>query len=437
MGRDFKIGNYQSYNGAMTVFQHLSNIYMATLDKKDLQPVKVPKELLDYTKTLYRGLGGEESLVTEHGSITPCNYPRDEDLTIFLYTGGKDSLASYMKYRGGKKDKAIFIKGLNPLYPKEHELLEHHAEKLKMDLSITTLKAPRLKNQPESSVKNLLSYVIAIDYFKTIPGKMSFGFINPNLGITEELEDLEEEHLLAIKREMLLSEEVEGSLQTSEVAGDSKEVSVQAVLFLERFYGIGLTSGVKSLAETYKLVKKSGLIHHLTSCMSLTTFKEYNKKKSIEKYGIEVEGEKYLGATLRYRDKKRVSHIPLDEFYIKQKHGEFYNYDLKRYEKPSRMKKGYMWRVAEPGSYNCTTCFKCCEHYIALYNFLGYKYNREFILSRYALLLKNLEKSVNENGVDFSQWLNYDLWVTQDLLDELKEGRYITGKVYEEVMKCL
>lgn len=447
----------------VTLLQAVSNLYLATLDGGDFKKVKLPIELKPYADTLYTLLGfNSEKLIQYTQKLKLTVYREAKDTQIFLYTGGKDSLASYLKYKKDTaKHKLLFIHGLNQLYPLEKSVLDKHREILKTDIDIMDVKLPRLKNQIEHPVKNLFTYVLAMDYYNMVPYKFSFGFITYEdlaVSLSDEWggsgnEDLDDIISIAEYDAVVDSlegevEEAVGSPQVSEAVGDGKRLSFRSLELLHNTYNIDTTGGVKDTIETFSLVEESGLMEYLSSCMSLTAFRAYNKKKTEEKYAVTIEGVPLVGGAVYLAKHKSVLKILKNKssFYagirgVEDLKGKRYLLEekgkVRNVKNPLVLKLKDLHLKTKIGIYECSVCFKCCERYIIQDLHLGYNYDRDFLLSRYRLLLESILKSSNSNNIDFSYYMEVELGIDETLLKELKDKKILSANKIKKISEML
>jgi hypothetical protein len=397
-------------NKRVTLLEAVYEIYIATLDAKNFQKLNTAKELKELVEDLYRAFGYDPTeYITYNKELIGSKLKRDKALNIYLFTGGKDSLASYLKYRKDTKRRGlIYFKGLNPMYTQEDITFKEIEKIIKDKVEVVEFKAPRVKNQVESSVKNLLSYILAIEYYQVIPNKISFGYVSgEELDLSFEDEELQALLDLLEAESALDKDNEEGSLQTSEVYGDSKRSAINNILVLEKYYkGISFTEGVETLRATFEIIRKTNkeLQHYLSSCMSLPQHKKFNKDTLNKKYGLEIEGDFIIGGTVKKE--------PLHRYYKKHK-GKVQLKQIKNLDKV--------------GLYECGVCFKCVERYIMNYLYFNVEYQPRFINSRYRLLVKNILKFNNSNSVDMEEWFR-ELGLDNKLIDKLRYYNYITKR---------
>jgi hypothetical protein len=420
-----------------TLVQGLYNLYLATLDLQDIKEVNIFPELEEFATKLYEKLNADTSLIKTTLEYKPFKrYKRDKDLTIFLYTGGKDSFASYQKYKKDtKRTKLFFVRGVNPLYPLEAMVLPEHEKLLCKKIDVVELKAPKLKNQTESSVKNILIHALAIEYYKVIPKKISFGFIRGDSNLLEEEELDKGTKLLISQMEVEGTLEVEGSSQTGLVVGDSKAIMFYGLKLLYELLGVESTNGISNLVETYKIVRKKKAERILSSCMSLTAFRDYNCRIAKSKY-VKTFGEvDVLAGTVKVKiskSVKKISIMDLKQYDIK----EIYNYSTKEWEPffEVEVDENHIKNIDNFGIYECSVCDKCVERYLVQSNHFKVKYSQEFIDRCYKILIRKLDKMCNTNGVSYYNWLVDDLGLTKEVQNRLIEKRIISKKQLYRVL---
>lgn len=471
--RVIKVGNKITYPliKKVSLYQAVIILYQATLDGNNYLPVKVPKELLDYAQHLYELKGFDSDLVSVGLELIPNNYKKDKDLTIYLYTGGKDSLASWLQYSKDTKHHKIFhIHGINQLYPLEKRMVEKHQDLLKHDIDIQTVQLPQLKNQIEHPVKNLLTYVLTLEYYKTVPKRFSFGFISfaeATLAETEEeLEEEEEEKLLneeLFAQGLIDSVPKIGSPQVSEVLGDGENLSALGLQVLGNYIGKipDTTGGMLDTIETFRIIEESGLSQQLSSCMSLTAHRDYNRSVANKNYAMKVQDVYLLAGSVTYAiyppmpdtvesneqwytgHKKSIWDLEnffnttgLEVYILNYKYGV-----LEQIKNMSELKVEHIYKADYAGDYECCSCFKCSERFIIHSKHLDYKYNPRFIDNSYKLLLRSMINLDNVNNIDFRYYLRKELCVDEELLTHLwkradKKNR-ITKSVYETIKDLL
>ena len=288
---------YNPIHKKVNVLQALSNLYLAINDRNNYTEVQIPKELKQYAEILYLNNNQDPSLIKANLILTKPKYKTNHNLSICMFTGGKDSLASRIKYEAMTKDiKTFHIKGLNTLYPQETKTFKE-LDSLQLHIDIAHIKLPRLLNQKEHPMKNLLTHVLAIEYYKALPKYFNFGFITFK-GCTTSVDILLDEwyqsqeykntHFeikekpkkkLSKKKIKEIEEEIEldtyteselnplscttstGSPQVSEIGGDGEVLSVMLYIVLKNFYGklIKNTSGMPDTVETFRLLKDFGI----------------------------------------------------------------------------------------------------------------------------------------------------------------------------------
>lgn len=462
------VGNVINYplSKKVTLLQAIIILYQATLNGKDYKAVKVPEELYDYAIGLYELKGFDTELVTVDLKVIPCDFKKDKDLTIYLYTGGKDSLASWLKYKDDtKKAKLFHVHGLNQLYPLEVAMVEKHRDLLNHEVDICDIKLPQLKNQIEHPVKNLLTYALALDYYKTIPERFSFGYISFEGATTSETEEeLEEDETDALIQEALFEHglvdtiEKVGSPQVSEVLGDGENLSALALGVLGKYIGSipQVTEGMETTVATFKIIDENNLSQKLSSCMSLTAHRDHNRKTQNRLYSLEVEGKQLVAGSAVYaitppipdtienntewfRGHKK-SIWDLERFFSTEIPVYILNYRtgvIEQIADFSEVKLDHIYKPDYIGEYECAVCFKCAERYIINAKHLDYKYNQKFLDNAYKLLLKSMVNLENINNIDFTYYLRKELKVDEKLLwylwKEADKKNRITQSVYDEI----
>lgn len=455
----------------VSMYQSVIILMQATIDAKNYLKVKVVKELYDYAVNLYEMKGFSSDLVSIGLELIPNNYKKDKDLTIYLYTGGKDSLASWLKYNKETKRNNIFhVHGLNQMYPLEKKTVLEHEIKLNKTIDILTIQLPQLKNQMEHPVKNLLTYILAIDFYKIIPKRFSFGYISfLDATLAETEEDIEDEEVEKALNEKLFEEGLidsiskAGSPQVSEVLGDGENMSALSMQVIKRYMGSTpkLTGGMLDTISTFKIIEENAMATELSSCMSLTAHRDYNRKIANRNYAITVEGVQLVAGSVTYAiyppmDNKSSSNEQwykghkksiweLERFFkVTKLSVNILNYETGIIEEIKTMKELKLSHVYKPdriGDSECGTCFKCTERYIIMNKHLDYKYNPKFIDNAYKLLLRSMVNLENVNNIDFRYYLRRELKIDEEFLRYLHKDADIKNKItkitYEKIKELL
>lgn len=459
---------------SVTLYQAVIILYQATLNKENYLKVRVPEVLYDYAVELYALNNCDEELITQDLKLIKQDYKQDTDLTIFLYTGGKDSLASRVEYKNiTKRQKTIHIHGLNQMYPLEQGVVARHKELLNIEIDILSIKLPRLHNQMEHPVKNLLTHILSIEYYQVIPKYFSFGFINFSDAVLdgseegieiaeEEEEDAELDYLLGLVPQQTKI----GSPQISEVVGDGSNLSALTINVLSSSfnYEIKNTIGMPNTVDTFRLVSEIGLHTELSSCMSLTSHRDHNRSNTNNNpdYALKIDGVHILAGETAfaieplytnsiedndiYRTGNKKSVWDLVKLFKDYSVGTIavYNYKygtIDELKSLDELKLQHLDKVDRVGDYECSKCFKDTERYIIQYQHLGYKYSKKFIDNCYKLLLSQMSRMENNNNIDFRYYLIKELKINKQYLTYLYKyadnKQRITKKVYRFIRGLL
>lgn len=371
-------------------------LYEATRDLKDFKEVHIPWELEDFARFTYKANGFDTNLIIPDLIIIEPKYPR---LITFgsLFTGGKDSFSSYVKYHHlYQKSVNIFVKGLGH-YHTEYRNALRMAESIGIDLDIVSVKLPKLLNQPESPVKNLLTHLLLIERYRVVPEVISFGTCSGELcdNYQDVIIETDDRYNNSINDKGLIV--TQGSVQNSLVSGDTAEAGLYANDFLTLVYGYRIysTKGTKDELEAYKILESYGVGQESSSCMTSEQWKGGHKAR-LNKFGVVIENKAILSGTLKissFKDVKELSILELEKslehnvIYI-ERDGQSINVKSLSDIKLSDMVKVDYW-----GEYECGVCFKCAERILIYQNHLNYHYAEGLIKlmreSLYRFLIKN------------------------------------------------
>jgi len=391
----------------VTPLQAVLILYNATKDKKQFQEVHIPWELEEFAVFTYEANGFSKDLITVDLELIPTHLEY-KDVVLTMFTGGKDSFSSFVKYSHlAEKDVNVFIKGLNPLYPNEYKNALMLADELGISLDIIEVKLPKVVNQPESPVKNALTYVLAIEHLGYIPDYFSFGhttgyYVDNHNEIVEEdgnkevYDDLVDTYLETGEFRQI------AGVQASLVSGDTLEASYMFDFFFSLAYGDKVdTQGTKDEIEAYRWQESYGLGQKSSSCMSSIAYKKPHKNRLNAKYSIEIQGKNLIAGTVYLKNRavsifdfRNLARDVSFEVFDKDDN-KLGDYNINDIPLSAIDKKDWF------GEYECGVCWKDTERYIVYSNHFGYQYADGFILnakeSIYRFYAKYKDENMNSN----------------------------------------
>jgi len=417
--KDINSSDIVNPSKVVTPLEAIILLYYATLDAKEYKECHIPYEFKEYAEFMYNEAGFDTSLLIVDLKLKEINYPLDEDLIINLFTGGKDSFTSYVKYSHlnlKSKEKNIFIKGLNKAYVYEYKQAEFLANYLNIDLDIVEVHLPKLLNQPEHPMKNLLTYMLAIEFYKVIPSIFSFGYVEGTLhnNLGEELEEEDEEESKKLDEFILEGKKgnFRGSYQSQLVTGDSVEASILSKFLLWQVYGYfsDNTTGTKDEVEAYQYMNSYGVGHESASCMMLVNFKVNMRNVQLPRWTLNIEGKNVIAGYLVKEDKSILYLYQLKDMLEDSSKGLNLKVidtlgNLVLIKDKSSLKLNMVYKKDFIGDYECVgSCFKCAERHLVYERHFGYNYNPKFIQRCIEVLIKFMVTKENKNNVDTTSY---------------------------------
>ncbi len=160
-------------NIAKTGMGFVFDLYKATLTA-EFQAVTLPPGLIPYAERLYTMYKQNVGLLDDKGELVTTN-PQSIDVGLFSFSGGKDSLAVFLKHRHRYSGTiCCYVAGASPAYIGEHSRAQDVATRL--GVSLRTIQLRRGKNGflQESVIKNQLIHAMMLDEFG-LPQGIGFG----------------------------------------------------------------------------------------------------------------------------------------------------------------------------------------------------------------------------------------------------------------------
>jgi len=399
----------------VTPFEAVVILYTATADGNDFKEVHIPWELEEFAKFTYEANGFSKDLLIVDLELIKSDYVRYEDVIMTFFTGGKDSFTAYVKYSHLRDiDLNVFYKGINKLYPNEWKNAEWLASQLNIELDIVETKGLALiKNQTESPIKNLMTYILTIERYRMLPMNFSFGNVsgfevdNHNNIVenkyNEEYIDMMAEYQIQNDDKVLDLAGVQGSL----VSGDSPEAANRAEMFLDLAYGYdnANTFGAKDEVEAYLYMLSYGFGQATSGCLCSVQWKKGHRERINKKFGIEIENKYLLAGTVKVTSIETLNGFSkvkdLSIFELRDRiETEVITVDNRIIKDISDLKLSDLYNIDFSGDYECGgNCIKCSERHKVYEHHFGFKYHPEFtnyvIQTIYRFIAKSQENDNN------------------------------------------
>jgi len=402
-------------NKSVTPFEAVVILYDATADGEAFKEVHIPWELEEFAKFTYEANGFSKDLLIVDLELIKSDYKRYEDVIITFFTGGKDSFTAYTKYHHLREiDLNVFYKGLNKLYPNEWKNAKWLAEQMDIELDIIDTKGlPLVKNQTESPIKNLMTYMLSIELYQMIPQNFSFGNVsgfevdNYNNIIeneyNEEYIDMMVDYKIENDDKVLDLAGVQGSL----VSGDSPEAADRAELFIDLAYGYdnSNTFGAKDEAEAYQYMMSYGFGPNTSGCLTSVQWKKGHKERLNKKFGISIEDKDLIAGTV-YLKNGSVSIFDFD-YMSRDTSYEIYTKDgvLIGDRNIRDIKLSEIDKIDFIGPYECGVCIKCAERYLIYNKHFDFKYRDGFIPYCKDSILRFVTKDQRQNDNELGPYM--------------------------------
>jgi hypothetical protein len=143
------------------------DLFEATRDHTNFKQIIVPPELSSYVSELYKAYTQPLDLILTNGVLIKADTPQS-DYGIFTLTGGKDSLAVFLKNRQ--------LYGITPYVGNsEREQAESIANKLNVNLETVDLNFNGTTTLVESVIKNQMIYALIMNKLDKNPLAIGFG----------------------------------------------------------------------------------------------------------------------------------------------------------------------------------------------------------------------------------------------------------------------
>ena len=396
-------------DNSVDVPQVLVNLTKLFKDGSNFKEVHITKEFSKWVKdTCFRYRQKDKGLVTLN--LVNNDYPYKGDEAVMLLSGGKDSVTLLLDLLDIQKTyklnvRALYVMGANPCYTKEHPLILDILQELKdkgfnvPKLDIVKLEPfVRVKNQADSPLSDIITFLLAIEVYKTVPFFLCHGCAN------NVIEDDEGEEV------PLNNPSDIGSLNLVEEMFNTIKNGIIAQIY---------NNGDKvkyphsfSIIQSYRLIFGLQLNSPLASCMTIEAFKVNHQKRLIKEYGLQVEGVNYLPAVVEVEGKGLTDVRTLDKGDI------LLSIDNKKlkYESLSQISLEYLntYYSCVLHKYSCGVCFKCVERLIAFHLYCDVPMSDMLVEYLQGLALKSIKRrSQRDNYVphDLSSYLKYFLQI--------------------------
>ena len=246
----------------------------------EFKEVQVPPSLYPYAYLLYRLYNQPTELVHDSGILVP-NLKEQSGVSVFSFSGGKDSIGSYLKHgeRFSPND-LFYVSGASPLYPEEINRTRLIADELGEHLTEDELGLDNDTWLSESVIKNQFIYSIIMEHYPFIPRAVGFGGT------------------------------VEVGPQSMAFFHDSQEAFRLFHRFANESWGRHtLIPFLQDEFESYDmLMKRPELIPLLVSCHGIPEQKESDRLEIKERFGVELENEYECGKCYKCAEKGIITH---------------------------------------------------------------------------------------------------------------------------------
>lgn len=267
-----KIIHSSEYRSVHPVFDEIEQFYALTSEKTLRGQNVLLKPVFDNAFSLLQSLFNSYGNNAYSFEFTEKNYqllelPKyDPKNVIILFSGGKDSTATAVKYKEVGFNVYLFhMKYINKAYPDEHEHAKQIAEYLNLPIHFEEFKSAGKLGFPEHPMKNMILAVSAIQWgimngigTKIVAGNYAIGTLNePSFYINGD--------------------------DMPEMWYAFDEIVRRAI------DGYGTYIGLQDSEETMDILSKdTELIKLCQSCIGAHRFKKYNHDLNEKKYGVKL-----------------------------------------------------------------------------------------------------------------------------------------------------
>ncbi|PIZ52389.1 hypothetical protein COY27_00500 [Candidatus Woesearchaeota archaeon CG_4_10_14_0_2_um_filter_33_13] len=154
----------------------MRDLFSATRNHRQFQPVVIPQELETYVEALYQAYKQPTNLIDPSGQLVPTSKEKSES-AVFTFSGGKDSLATFlMNQKHFPSFDCFYVTGITP-YVKDEEYKRAIAlaESLGIELKSVDLGMSNDTTLVESVIKNQMIYALVMETIGYTPAGIGFG----------------------------------------------------------------------------------------------------------------------------------------------------------------------------------------------------------------------------------------------------------------------
>jgi hypothetical protein len=263
-------------------FEFVKDLFNATRNHKLFNKIIIPPELADYTLKLYERYNQPLKLVIPEGELIKSNKNKS-DKAIFTFSGGKDSLATFIKYKEQFQSfECFYILGITPfLKEEEYKRANNLAQKLNVQLKTINLEISNKTSLLESVIKNQMIYALIMEKYEKLP--LAIGF-----GGTQELGP----------QSMCFYHDTNESFQLFHKFSSISWGEHKILPFL------------KDEVEAYDIImsKNSSLENSISSCMTPIEKKEEVRKEIETKFKVSLSNDFQCGACYKCAEEKIILH---------------------------------------------------------------------------------------------------------------------------------
>jgi len=261
--------------------EFMLDLFDATRNHIDFSEVCVPESLSEYVKSLYEKYSQDVSKVSCDCELIHSFNPR-KNSAVFTITGGKDSIATFLKSRNKFNSyRCFYVKGITP-YVKERELESARiiADMLDFELETIDLGFDYTTSLVESVIKNQMIYALVLDNLGYTPSHIGFGG-------TKEL-----------------------GPQSMCFYHDSTDAFEKFSVFARSAWGEHTVMEFqKDEIESYRIIYENApqIISHLSSCMTPEDKKNKIRKEVTQRFGLFLENEYQCGACYKCAEEQIIA----------------------------------------------------------------------------------------------------------------------------------
>ena len=159
-----------------TGIEFMQDLFDATRNHNQFQPVVIPPELETYVEALYHAYNHPTSLVEPSGQLIPACDDKSES-AVFTFSGGKDSLATFLMNRNRFPSfDCFYVTGITPYVKnEEYKRAVALAERLGIELKSVDLGMSNDTTLVESVIKNQMIYALVMETIGYTPAGIGFG----------------------------------------------------------------------------------------------------------------------------------------------------------------------------------------------------------------------------------------------------------------------